>query len=621
MAESLNRKRPAPDNDNRPSSEKLLNLKGNQFMMPSPPDTEEEKSSNTSRDGRLERERAVSPAKSDSTLSSAPENDAAVVASTANASSVKSDSASGAPPAKRRKLTPNEKLEQAQLKEAKAREKAEEKARKAEEKRVKDEEKRQKAEEREAKKRERELEEERKRQEKQEKEEQKIAEKLKKERSQMRLGAFFQKPTTPAKSTPEGDEGQRRIRRKSLSLEPFDAVSDQIKSSASPSKGSPAPASKKVAAVSDYHRTFLPFVLPTHSTLAPAYSPADADEARFDHEISDPAVQEKYDLGLVDSYAALGSYFGKSVRRGRGHPNVKRIIDRIQGTTSTQPIDLTDEDSGDNPMDVLRKIPTRHIQFDQDVRPAYYGSYTKIRSPRTIRRTMKNPFTKSRPDTDYDIDSEAEWEEPEEGDEELDSDGEDEAESNADEEELEDFLDDDDDKARAKRQVITSELAPESTGLCFADTTGRKCVVEGVPGQRQPDVFSGMRMGFLLPAIAGTTIDPFSTEYWEVKATVTSSLPLTGPLGAQATSSEAMPPPRAPLQPKLSFGGNSTLDLVGAAEGEKGPITTSAATQGAKRGPKSAPKTLSKVELDEFKEAVIGSPLGRLDLQKGLKTR
>ena len=60
-------------------------------------------------------------------------------------------------PAKRRKLTPSEKIEQQRAKEAKAAEKAEQKARKDEEKRVKDEEKRLKAEEREAKRREKDL--------------------------------------------------------------------------------------------------------------------------------------------------------------------------------------------------------------------------------------------------------------------------------------------------------------------------------------------------------------------------------------------------------------------------------------------------------------------------------
>lgn len=265
------RKRPAPEED-RPDCQKPLNLKGNQFIMPTPPDTEE--SSNASPDASInndDKERAASPAPS-SVLSSVmevtPSNTDAAASSSIDAvpgtfTAKAPNSTSGPPPAKRRKLTPSEKLEAAQLKEAKAREKAEQKALKEEEKarkdeekarkeeekaklqvlkdedkRLKDEEKRQKAEERvrleeiqhtersisalgsgsmihgedslprnlretvltlrssqEAKKREKELAEQRK-----------IEDKLQKERKQMRLGAFFQGPATPAKQN--DNEGQ-----------------------------------------------------------------------------------------------------------------------------------------------------------------------------------------------------------------------------------------------------------------------------------------------------------------------------------------------------------------------------------------------------------------------------
>jgi chromatin assembly factor 1 subunit A len=62
---------------------------------------------------------------------------------------------------------------------------------------------------------------------------------------------------------------------------------------------------------------------------------------------------------------------------------------------------------------------------------------------------------------------------------------------------------------------------------------------------------------------------------------------------------------------------------VGAAQGEKRPINSvaSSAAQGEKRGRKAAPKTLSKEDMDEFKDAVVGSQLGKLELCKGLKAR
>ena len=635
--------------------QKPLNLKGSQFMMPTPPDTENERSSNASPGGSTNddhRERAASPALSTSTtLSSvidvtssnvAPASSVMTTQSTAPAST--SATGSGPPPAKRRKLTPAEKLEQAQLKEAKAREKAEKKAaaeekkaqaeaekeekkaqleedraRKAEEKRLKDEEKRAKAEEKEAKKREKELEETKKQE-----------EKLAKERKQMRLGAFFGgKPSTPAKRNADGEEITPLSRRKSLSLEPFDAVSAQLKSTASPVKQSPAPASSKTPTVSDYHKTFLPFEAPTYSQVAPVLRDEQADQARFDHDLNDPLIQEKYDLGIVASYASLDSYFGelRDARRGkRGHPNIKKVVDRAQGT-SKEPIDLTEEAFEESPDAILRKVDTKYIHFHEDVRPAYCGTYTKITSPRTTRRTMRNPFARSRPDTDYDYDSEAEWEEPEEG-EDIGSDDDDEADSNADGDEMDDFLDDEDDKAKTRRKAVTAELIPESTGLCFANDRGRILHVDGAEVAMQPPVMDDMRMGFLLPGFSGMTIDPFSTSYWDAPVPVCSAAsvaPSTGPLGTQTSLDTIMAPPRKPLEPRLNF--NSSADsavfaLIGAAEGQKGPISsTTAMTPAIKRGRKPKPKTLSKEDLDELKDAVVGSPLGKLELHKGLKTR
>ncbi|EME81707.1 uncharacterized protein MYCFIDRAFT_188682 [Pseudocercospora fijiensis CIRAD86] len=558
-----------------------------------------------------------------------------------NAPASTSTSTTHFPPAKRRKLTPAEKLEQAQAKEARAREaaekkalkeqqkaeaeaekarkaeekarkeeeKAEEKARKDEEKARKDEEKRAKAEEKEAKKREKELEEERKAQ-----------EKLAKERKQMRLGAFFAgKPSTPAKSSSGGDEEQPRTRHNSLSLEPFDAVASQIRSSASPSKGTPPPTSAKKSSIGDYKRTFLPFQLPPTATLAPVPEFSEADQDRFDHELNDPSIQEKYDLGLCTSYASLSNYFDEQSKNGRGlpEPNIEKIVDALRGVKNG-PIDLTGEVADQSGEGVLRRIPVKQIHFDEDVRPDYCGTYTQIKSPRRKRKVSRNPFTRARPDTDYDVDSEAEWEEPEEGDEEIGDEEDDEADSQADAGEMDDFLDDEDD-VKIKRKMVIDSLPPESTGLCWENERGRIQHVDGNDVEDQPEAMSGMRLGFLLPGFTGTTIDPFSTSYWDKPAPVPAQP--HAPTASDNTTG-LMGPPRQPLQPKLNFSGTQPQhDLIGAAEGQKGPITSLAASQAAKRGPKPAPKTLSKEDLAEFKEAVVGSPLGKIELQKGLKSR
>lgn len=403
------------------------------------------------------------------------------------------------------------------------------------------------------------------------------------------------------------------IRRKSLSLEPYDAVAERIKARESPARGTPPPTSLKrpgesqPASASDYHRTFLPFMLPSNSTLAPLPQASGAAQDVFDHELADPSLREKYDLGIVDSYAGIDHYFTTEPGTTRGEPvrSIKEIVGVIDGTLQ-QPIDLTGASDGLTALDQLRKASIRHIEFQQDVRPAYYGTYTKIKSPRKLHKYKRNPFLRARPDTDYDNDSEAEWEEPEEGDEEILSEAEDEADSQGDVNEIDDFLDDEEDTAKSRRRVTTGELVPETSGLCWEDEAHSTCVVDSIEIVSRSPAMHGMRMGTLLPGFTGTTIDPFSTSYWD-----------TVPIQTVAGS---MPPPRAPLQQRLNLPENG---LVGAAEGHRGPITTVAATQyqGAKRGPKPAPRTLSKEDLAEFKEAVVDSPLGKLELQKGLKAR
>ena len=86
--------------------------------------------------------------------------------------------------------------------------------------------------------------------------------------------------------------------------------------------------------------------------------------------------------------------------------------------------------------------------------------------------------------------------------------------------------------------------------------------------------------------------------------------------------SAATQPSRPPLKERSSSSNNAIIELVGAAEGQKGPINSVAATHsGEKRGRKPSSKTLSKEDLDEFKDAVVGSQLGKLELCKGLKAR
>ncbi|KAM0717807.1 hypothetical protein Q7P37_006139 [Cladosporium fusiforme] len=610
------RKRPA---DDEPSpSKKPLNLKGNQFVMPTPPDTDN--SSNTSPEN--DATRAPSPAPSSSALSSIQDVDSVPETSTNTADGHAKPTSTGQPSAKRRKLTPSEKIEQQRAKEAKAVEKAEQKVRRDEEKRARDEEKRLKAEERESKKREKELEEERKNQ-----------DKLKKERSQMRLGAFFQKPATPAKATTANDDSEdsaARARRRSLSLETYDDIADHIRRSASPSKGAkgtpkaihstPMPARQTPAkpVLSDYRKYFLPFDLQSHTVLADiphAQRPIEESEkaqTAFDSDINDPTIQEKYDLGLVPTYACIENMFPAQKRADYNFqlPTARQIVEQIHGTSSQRPIDLTRDASLDDPLDMLQSLPLRYLHFEKDVRPPYFGTYTRQRSLHSSRRLSRNPFARERDDTDYDYDSEAEWEEPEEG-EDLMNDEDDEAESNGDPDEMDEFLDDEHDEMKNKRKVITGDLLPVSTGICWEDDK-RKIVLSTERDENASD-FADMRMSILIPGFSGKTIDPFSTAYWEPAIMPPPGIPVKDTFGLSQSQ-------RQPLKER-HISNSATPDLIGAAEGQKGPINSVAATQGEKRGRKPAPKVLSKEDLDEFKDAVVGSALKKADLCKGLKSR
>ena len=597
--------------DEEISDNRLLNLKGTQFM-PTPPDTDQ--SSNTSPTCSNEADgRQMSPAPSDSTLTSVDitgTNDVNVNA-LPNATGT---AGSAARPAKRRKLSPAEKEQQKVEKEAKDVERAIQKSKRDEEKRVKDEEKRKKAEERDAKKREKEVEEERKTQ-----------DKLKKERSQMRLGVFFQKPATPAKTDGDDEVRTTSSRRKSLSLEPFDAVVDQIRGSQSPCKRDPpTPAlitTPMKPTLSDYSKYFLPFQLQTNCSMPSCKLAEDRADAQdiFDHDIADPSLQEKYDLGLVDTYSSLESHFADEMKyiRGQALPSTRQLVDQLQGFLR-QPIDLTGDEAPVNATAVLQTLSLRYLEFSEDVRPPYFGTYTKVRSQRTTVKLRRNPFTRGRKDTDYDYDSEAEWEPPEEGDDEC-IEEEEETESQGDVNEMDEFLDDEEDALRNKRKMFTGDLVPASTGLCWEDEAGR--VVPSIEGGLSVSDLNDMRIGVLVHGFSGSTMDPFSTKYWSVPSidVQPASTTATNPFVTQQGG--IMAPPRPPLQPRLNT--NTTLDrgLVGAAEGQKGPISSVAATQGSKTKAKAAPKPLSKEDLDEFKDAVVGSPLSKADLLKGLKTR
>ena len=375
--------------------------------------------------------------------------------------------------------------------------------------------------------------------------------------------------------------------------------------------GSPAQPPRK--AFSDYQRYFLKFEAPSHSIIA-----VDLTLSRNSEQIEQ--AQNDFDRAVFSSsesseprpLASLLTYPASSYR-GLYQPKVREVMESLQGS-SQNPVDLTTE-SGTvrrcGPRDLLDAVVIRHLHFAEDVRPPYCGSYTKISEPRQKLRLQRAPFRRLRKDTNYDYDSEAEWEEPEEG-EDLDSDAEDDAESVDSADEMDGFLEDDT-ADRLKRNFLTTEMVPVSTGLCWADASGKTTTPENADGMNM----ASMKLDWLLD-MPVKSINPFSTEYWEMETAA--PLAAAAPTKADGTATLKWPdglmkPPRVPLQPRTNS--SNAAVIVGAASGEKGPIM---AVSGSKAAKHSAPR-LQGEDLAQFKDAVVGSNLTQIELLKALKSR
>lgn len=150
--------------------------------------------------------------------------------------------------------------------------------------------------------------------------------------------------------------------------------------------------------------------------------------------------------------------------------------------------------------DVLRQIPMKTLRFSEDVRPPYQGTFSRPVPEVSARKLARNPYYRGLPEVNYDYDSEAEWEEPEEG-EDLDSEEDEEGSEDGDDD-MDGFLDDEDDALLAgKRRPIVGDLEPVSSGLRWA--------ADGVDDDMK---------AYQVETISDTVnfpIDPFSTAYWE----------------------------------------------------------------------------------------------------------
>lgn len=555
-----------------------------------------------------------------STIPSTSSNSAADQSSTQTATS--SSSTQLPSRKKRRVLTQQEKDDAAREKEVKAKSRADKAAQKEAEAKLKADEKAQKAAQKEAEIKAKAEEKAKKEADKREKEE----EKAKKARvslallearhlltcvkSQMKLNAFFVKPKVTAGSA----EPSVVDSIPDSTLQPISLPSDKSGAITNATPPSPQKSIQK-SAHSDYERCFLPFSLASHAILAPTNAFMQDTEKLNAARTRLDKLCGKDTAGLVPlTINTLKVSLPDCGPRGSRTATIAEVVKRVHGSPDRR-IDLNRESGTDQqPLEMLKAIPMKYLHFGEDVRPPYYGTYTKSYPDATARRIARNAVSRIRQDTNYDYDSEAEWEEPEEG-EDLDSEGEDDVEEEGDDD-LDGFLDDDDDP-QLKRRMLSGDLMPVSTGLCWEDGKGVSILNDG-SGAICTEL-KDFRMEFLLGESSHKTrlmhantavdpypqsIDPFSTSYWTpLEHTSTSTAATTH----KAASSNGLmnPPPRVPLTQRTMNGLLNTLNS------NSTPCT---ATKTAL--PK---KTVPDDQLPAFKAEIEGKDLTKIGMIEALK--
>ena len=411
----------------------------------------------------------------------------------------------------------------------------------------------------------------------------------------MRLNAFFVKPKTT-----ELGGGQAVV---DSTQTPSASLTSLLPDTFGTSTNSAPPSPQKHIvknAQSDYERFFLPFNLTSHVILAPKNafmedpSKLKAAQTRLDNVIArEDICMEPITLNT------LKSSFPTSGSRGLRTAPIVDIIECVNGS-SGHPIDLTNEKTtaSQHPLDMLQGIPMKYLHFSEDVRPPYYGTYTRPYTDADAARLARNPLSKVRQDTNYDYDSEAEWEEPEEG-EDLDSDGEDDADEDP-EDDMDGFLDDEED-AQVKRGLISGDLVPVSTGLCWEDTHHVSRLNDG-SGAICTD-FKDFAMSFLLEPHLDS-IDPFSTAYWTSTSTPATVAVTT--TSKETSSNSSMNPPRAPLAQRTINGLLNTLN-------------TPHPPSGTSSKPVKAKRLVPPEQLPAFKAEIEGKDLTKIGMVEALK--
>ncbi|EAU31210.1 conserved hypothetical protein [Aspergillus terreus NIH2624] len=472
------------------------------------------------------------------------------------------------PAAKKRKLSPASREAKQQEKEAKEKARLEERAKKEEERRAREEEKRKREAEREEEKKKREekrkareeekaaKEEEKRKKEaaKEEERRKKEEDRLKKERAQPKLNAFFAKPKVPVQASSAG-------------------VNASPKKSA---EGASGQSLQEAKAVSDYEREFPEFFLQSHTRVAPPHRfERDAEALRHMRDKLDAFLRSADAQGEAPSFrpSELFKLMPYKRRRGQLPASVKEILLRMQNLS-----DQGTSDAVQKQQKLLRDVTMKSLKFGEDVRPPYQGTYTRRLPASSAHKMMRNPFHRGLPETNYDYDSEAEWEEPEEG-EDLDSEEEEEGSEDG-EDDMDGFLDDEDDQLAGKRGPIVGDLEPICTGIRWQE--------HGVDPELSVYKIETISDAVTFP------IDPFSTVYWQKPKAAD---PVQGASAG-----------RGPLD---TFMGTPTSAGASTQDGAALAVVV----------PTKAKRTFPPDQLEEFKQVVNGSDLTKTGLIEILKKR
>ena len=391
----------------------------------------------------------------------------------------------------------------------------------------------------------------------------------------------------------------------------------------------------------DYDRKFPPFFIQSFTTVAPVNRffrdeegvekvQSDIDEALSNLESIDQPEDRLEKDQRTDFGQFLRLHPHKRRRRYQRLISVRDIISRIHGTAAN-PIDITDltpHPTVQKPTDLLRSTSLKYLRFAEDVRPPYIGTYTRLPPAHSTLRLCRKPFTRALPATNYDYDSEAEWEEPGEG-EDLDSEGEEDIENEEEADDMEGFLDDEDvtdglGLKGTKRRHIMGDIQPVATDLFWERSVATPQAFTVPYGDTSLDL-RPFKLDILLgkpsprfyiqTTYAQTIahpyfpIDPYSTSYWPSPPTSNPQHP--APSSHLATN---MPPPRLPLHAVNSS--NTLLPLPSSSKPPSTTITTTTIGTSTSKQPK---KPLPPELLADFKAAIQGSELTKTGLIEILK--